>query len=107
MQDDPTLKRFQAGANSESLRDAIESLYVEWRMDLWRLAAFKTFGLGDDLEDLIQEVFLQLYVQVSKGVVIQNPKCWLYKAVIHGATNLQRKKQRTAKYLKSLPTAHL
>lgn len=105
MQDDPTLKRFQAGENSDGLCDAIESLYVEWRMDLWRLAAFNTVGLNDDLEDLIQEVFLQLYRQVSNGVIIQNPKCWLYKAIIHRATDLRRKRQRTTKYLKTLPTA--
>lgn len=104
MQDQPPLKGLRKGENPESLCDAITALYLAWRIDLLRFAAFRNFGSKTDLEDLLHDVFIELYVHVSNGSTIENPKSWIYKALLHRGIDRCRRAQRLSKYLTSLPT---
>jgi RNA polymerase sigma factor (sigma-70 family) len=104
MQDPPTLKGLRKGEKPESLVDAITALYLAWRIDLWRFATFKNFGPKEDLEDLLHDVFIELYVHVINGSTVENPRAWIYRALLSRGIDRYRRAQRLSKYLMSLPT---
>ena len=103
MQDPPPLKGLRKGEKPESLVDAITALYLAWRIDLWRFATFKNFGPKEDLEDLLHDVFIELYVHVINGSAIENPRAWIYRALINRGIDRYRRAQCQSKYLTSLP----
>lgn len=58
-----------------------------------RLVA-RMVGDGDAVKDLVQEVFVKLYLQLQTGEPIEYPKTWLYRVATHGAINhLSRTRQ--------------
>jgi RNA polymerase sigma-70 factor (ECF subfamily) len=52
-------------------------------------------GDGEAVKDLVQEVFVKLYLQLQSGEPIEYPKTWLYRVATHGAINhLSRAKKQ-------------
>ena len=100
MQEPPTLKELP---NGDKRQRQITAWYEEFRDHLWRFAAYKNLANRADLEDLIQDVFLELYVHLLKGATIHNPRSWLFKAIQSRAIDKIRKAKRESSHLKKVP----
>ncbi|KAB2928528.1 MAG: sigma-70 family RNA polymerase sigma factor [Leptonema illini] len=61
-------------------------------------------GDGDVVKDLVQEVFVKLYLQLQAGERIEYPKTWLYRVATHGAINHL---SRTRKHLAMEEAMHV
>jgi RNA polymerase sigma factor (sigma-70 family) len=53
-----------------------ETVYEEYRPLLFSLA-YRMVGSASDAEDIVQEAFLRLHRESSKGTDIDSPKAWL------------------------------
>lgn len=54
-------------------------------------------GDGDAVKDLVQEVFVKLYLQLQAGESVEYPKTWLYRVATNRAINhLSRNKKHLA-----------
>lgn len=67
------------------------AVYVEHAPAIYRYLKRLT-GTADLAEDLLQETFLKLYVYVSSGGTLDNPRAWLFRV----AGNLARDRARDA-----------
>ncbi|MCK5135460.1 MAG: hypothetical protein KAR19_06690 [Bacteroidales bacterium] len=45
-----------------------------------------------DIDDLVQETFLKYHIELSKNVVIENTRAWLYKVMLNLAITQNNKK---------------
>ncbi len=68
-------------------------LFDETRAPLLRYLSGFPLSLNDS-EDVIQEVFLDLFQQWLRGRLVQNPRAWLFRAAHHLAL---KKKMRSRK----------
>jgi len=69
------------------------TLYQTHYTMVHRLVA-RMLGDEDEVKDLVQEVFVKLYLQLQAGEPIEYPKTWLYRVATHRAINhLSRTKQ--------------
>lgn len=62
------------------------------RNSLFRYACYKT-GNYEDAEDILQNVFLKLYSDPDKILLIDNPHKYLYRSVSNECISYYRKKQ--------------
>ncbi len=54
-------------------------------------------GLSDEqADDAVQEVLLRLWVELRRGIVIENPKSWAYRAIYRLAMDEHRLRRRLA-----------
>lgn len=51
----------------------------------------------DIASDIVQEVFIYLYQKMEKGVYIQFPKSWLYRATVNKCIDESRRKTKFLK----------
>jgi RNA polymerase sigma-70 factor (ECF subfamily) len=51
----------------------------------------------DDAYDLVQEVFINLYQNIERKVVIEHPRSWLYKVTINKCIDFTKKRNRYEK----------
>ena len=56
--------------------------------------ALKMIGDHDDVSDIMQEVFVDLYGKLSRGNEIIHPRRWLFRATINKCIDNLRKKKR-------------
>lgn len=56
----------------------------------------------DEAADVVQEVFIYLYQKTEKGLILEYPKSWLYRATLNKCIDVVRVKQ---KFLKIEDTA--
>lgn len=68
----------------------IEALIEDWGPSLAR-QAYRLTGCREASDDLVQEAFLALYQEISKGGRIDNPRAWTLTVVRnHAAKRLRR-----------------
>ncbi|HET6558757.1 MAG TPA: sigma-70 family RNA polymerase sigma factor [Prolixibacteraceae bacterium] len=51
----------------------------------------------EDVSDLVQEVFINLYQCLKKEVVIEHPRSWLYKVSLNKCIDFTKKRQKHEK----------
>lgn len=51
----------------------------------------------DEASDVVQEVFIYLYQKTEKGLVIEYPKSWLYRATLNKCIDTTRSKKKFLK----------
>lgn len=61
-------------------------IYQQYYPMVYRLVSGFTSG-SDDTGDIVQDVFLKLYLQMEDGIVIEYPKTWLYKVATNACLN--------------------
>jgi RNA polymerase sigma-70 factor (ECF subfamily) len=68
----------RSGGAIAALQDRVAQLFEEARDDVYRYVL--TLGLyPPQAQEVTQEVFLRLYVQLRKGVEIENPRAWIFR----------------------------
>ena len=55
-----------------------------------------------DIEDLVQETFMKYHVELSKDVVFENTRAWLYKVLLHQVINKNNSKSLHESKIKHL-----
>jgi RNA polymerase sigma-70 factor (ECF subfamily) len=70
-----------------------ERLYVTYRRDAWRILA-RMLGPGDELEDLVQRVFIKVYRSLDRFEGRSRFTTWLYRICVHVAMDHLRRRQR-------------
>lgn len=51
----------------------------------------------EDVSDLVQEVFINLYQSMKKEVVIEHPRSWLYKVTLNKCIDFSKKRPKHEK----------
>jgi RNA polymerase sigma-70 factor (ECF subfamily) len=73
-----------------SLHDQVEQLFREARSDVYYYIL--SFGLAaHEAQDIVQDVFLRLYVALKRGEAIENPRAWLFRVGHNMALNTVRR----------------
>jgi RNA polymerase sigma-70 factor, ECF subfamily len=49
---------------------------------------------GDEVSDIIQDIFVDYFTKLKKGEVIHNPKNWLYRATFNKCIDYLRRKKK-------------
>jgi RNA polymerase sigma-70 factor (ECF subfamily) len=76
-----------------------ETVYEEHRPLLFSIA-YRMVGSASDAEDIVQEAFLRLHRETSKGAVIDSPKAWLSTVATRLSINhVQSARVRREKYV--------
>lgn len=70
-----------------------DDIYAENYRTLVRLAT-KMVDDGDIADDVVQEVFIYLFGKLSKGIQIQYPKSWLYRATMNKCIDQLKNQKR-------------
>ncbi len=70
-----------------------EEIYAETHLTMFRVAK-KMIGDCDDVPDIIQEVFIDLFKKLNNGSEIRHPKSWLYRATFNKCVDNLRKQKR-------------
>lgn len=69
-----------------------ESVITEFQSRLFRFAFFR-IGLYADSQDIVQEVFIRLYIENEHRASINNIRYYLYKSIANACTDYERKKK--------------
>ena len=68
-------------------------IYQQHYATVFRLVTKFTLG-SHETDDIVQDVFVKLYLQMEAGVVVLYPKTWLYKVATNACLNaLSRNKE--------------
>ncbi len=78
--------------NQIEKQKAFDALYTEYVDSLYRFCYFRT-NSSEVAEDSVQDVFLSLWKEISRGVVVEYPKTWLYTAMRNKIIDYYRKKK--------------
>jgi RNA polymerase sigma-70 factor, ECF subfamily len=78
-------------AEEETLEQVLSGLFDKLRIPLFRYLV-AILGGAAEAEDITQECFLKLFVELRSGTNIANPKAWLF----HVGHNLARDRWRSA-----------
>ena len=97
---DPLIRRAQDG-DPQALRD----LFHRYRADVARIA-FRVLGPSADLEDVVQEAFVQLYRSLASYQGNAKFSTWLYRVVTNVA-RMHRRRERSRPQLESASKAQL
>jgi RNA polymerase sigma-70 factor (ECF subfamily) len=63
-------------------REQVERIYEAEREHIYSYLLY--FGVpAGRAQELAQDAFLKLYLQMSTGVIIENPRAWLYRVAHH------------------------
>ena len=72
--------------------NAFEEIYAENSKTMF-LVAKKMIGDRDDVSDIIQDVFMDLFNKLNNGNEIHHPKSWLYRATCNKCIDNLRKQK--------------
>jgi RNA polymerase sigma-70 factor (ECF subfamily) len=97
---DPLIQRAQDG-DPRALRD----LFLRYRGDVARIA-FRVLGPSPDLDDVVQEAFIQLYRSLSSYQGNAKFTTWLYRVVTNVA-RMHRRRERSRPQLESASRVQL
>jgi RNA polymerase sigma-70 factor, ECF subfamily len=97
---DPLIRRAQDG-DPQALRD----LFHRYRADVARIA-FRVLGPSADLEDVVQEAFVQLYRSLASYRGNAKFSTWLYRVVTNVA-RMHRRRERSRPQLERASKADL
>ncbi len=70
-----------------------QRLFVEYRPDAWRILC-RILGSTDELEDLVQQVFIKVHRSLGRFEGRSRFSTWLYRICVHVAMDHLRKKKR-------------
>src|SRR6188472_1207364 len=84
---DPLIKRAQRGEPQ-----ALRELFVRYRGDVTRVA-FRVLGPSADLDDVVQEAFVQVYRSLGSYQGTAKFSTWLYRVVTNVA-RMHRRRER-------------
>ncbi len=70
-----------------------QQLYEQYRQDAWRILA-RTLGPSDELEDLVQKVFIKVHRSLGRFEGRSRFTTWLYRICVHVAMDHLRAKHR-------------
>jgi RNA polymerase sigma-70 factor (ECF subfamily) len=74
-------------------REEVTALYADYYPRIYRY--LKSMWLShDDVEELAQEAFLRLVVQLDQGLVIEKPRGWVLRVAYHLALKHQMRRAR-------------
>jgi RNA polymerase sigma-70 factor (ECF subfamily) len=73
-----------------SVRDEVERIYEAERQHIYSYLLFCGVQAGQ-AQELAQDAFLKLHLTMSKGVVIENPRAWLYRVAHNLALRSHRR----------------
>jgi RNA polymerase sigma-70 factor (ECF subfamily) len=71
------------------------SLFQEWAESLFRYA-FRLTRSPETADDLVQEAFLSLYLELRRGREMTNPRAWMIGLISHKAAKVYRDLRRWA-----------
>src|SRR5450755_664212 len=77
---------------------AFEALILRYRGALLRYC-HRLLPSGAPAEDALQQGLLQAWVALQAGVIVRDPKPWLYRIVHNAALNIQRSARVTVEEL--------
>jgi RNA polymerase sigma-70 factor (ECF subfamily) len=66
--------------------EKFDNIYQQHYATVFRLVAKFTFG-SHETDDIVQDVFVKLYLQMESGVIVEYPKTWLYKVATNACLN--------------------
>ena len=69
------------------------SLFQEWAESLFRYA-FRLTRSPETSDDLVQEAFLSLYMELRRGREMTNPRAWMIGLISHKAAKVYRDLRR-------------
>ena len=73
--------------------EQFNDIYRQHYPTVFRLVSKFTLG-SHETDDIVQDVFVKLYLQMETGVVVLYPKTWLYKVATNACLNtLSRNKE--------------
>ena len=73
--------------------EQFNDIYQQHYRTVFRLVSKFTLG-SHETDDIVQDVFVKLYLQMEAGVVVLYPKTWLYKVATNTCLNtLSRNKE--------------
>jgi len=73
--------------------EQFNEIYQQHYPTVFRLVSRFTLG-SHETDDIVQDVFVKLYLQIEAGVVVLYPKTWLYKVATNACLNtLSRNKE--------------
>ena len=61
-------------------------IYQQHSAMVFRLVSKFTLG-SHETDDIVQDVFVKLYLQMEAGVIVEYPKTWLYKVATNACLN--------------------
>ena len=64
-------------------------------------------GSATDAEEIVQDTFLKLHVQLADGVEFANVRAWLFRVATHAARDLERERRVRAREAAHKPPANL
>ena len=74
-------------------QDHVAQIFEEYRVEIYRYTA--SLGLDAGLaQEITQDAFLRIYVELEKGVSIANERAWLFRTAHNLAINLGLKSNR-------------
>ena len=89
---------------SESAKEMVSSLFVEWYGPMVRYAC-RAIGSLEAAEDIVQASFTELYRAILEGKAIANPRGWTLCVVRREIVDRLREKQRHGGPFLSLASA--
>lgn len=81
-------------ADLENRKESFDSLYEHFAAAIYGFS-YRLLGNSEEARDLTQETFFRLFQTMDGGLLIDNPKSWLYTVAANLCANqLKKKAQR-------------
>ena len=78
-----------------------EELYNTYFKNIYKFV-YRLTGNSETAQDVAQETFLKLYVQVNSDLQVHNPKSWLYRVATNLSYNQIKRNKKYDKILQNL-----
>jgi len=89
---------------SEGDEAAFTFCYTEYGKML-RPFLFKLIGTRESAEEIIQEIFLKVWLHRDRLAEVENPKSWLFRVAANSGRNWLKKKMMIEQHLRARQTA--
>lgn len=66
-----------------------EEIYKLYYNEMKRFA-FQLNVYDTEKDDLVQDIFVKLYYEFKRKIIIENPRAWLYKAMLNKARTIHK-----------------
>ena len=86
--------------------EQFNDIYQQHYASVFRLVSKFTLG-SHETDDIVQDVFVKLYMQIEAGVVVLYPKTWLYKVATNACLNTLSRNRETHSIDKQIENAEL
>lgn len=80
-----------------TVRDQVTQAFGDWRLDVYRYAL--SLGLEPaGAQEITQEAFLRLFLELDKGVEISARRAWLFRVAHNLAVNVNKRESRVGRW---------